>query len=632
MERRQQTLFETRKEEELPNVEWELPNLSDNAYALDTETTGLQIWGKDIPVGLSIASMDGSFSCYIPWGHQGFNWELEKVQQWAKDNLRDKHLYFANAKFDINMLRKVGINLESNNNSPHDVTHPAALLYSRRADYDLNSLAMQELGKQKVELEGDLKVFPMQDRNSAAVSWYARYDAMLTAELANAFQKKIDAKELGGILDLEDSIIYAVAHMEREGVYINQDLLAQWASQARKRYISSVLELYKLTGMRVEPTKTAHLVKLFHLYKLDYGFTENGAPSVTNDLLKSYLSIPAVQIAYNARQLAGLESRFLTKLMNAVGSDGKVRYALNQLKATNELDDKNVGTVTGRFSSSGGGKAYNGINIQQVFDDEKQGKIPCIADFPIRDLFIPAEGTKWLSADAKQIEFRFFAHYTEAMLKTKRLTNMYREDPLVDFHTYVAENIMHRPRKLTKNLNFGKIYGLGVEKLSNIYLKVPVSEGKEISAHYNREFPEASQLLQAAADIARSRDSGFPGNRGWVKTMFGRIRTFTDDDIKYNKATGSRDIPYYAALNAVIQGTAADVMKMKIKALYETREETGFNMRFTVHDEVDGDIPIDLKAAQRVQEILDTPVSDKLHSPILWEVAVGETWAKVEVI
>jgi DNA polymerase I len=630
--RQQQTLFNVRKDEELPNVEWELPNLVDSAYALDTETTGLQIWGKDHPVGLSIASMDGGFSCYIPWGHQGFNWELEKVQQWAKDNLRDKHLYFANAKYDINMLRKVGIDVEANNNLPHDVTHPAALLYSRRADYDLNSLAMEELGRGKVTLDGDFKSFPMQERNSAAVRWYACYDAILTAELATAYQRKIDNKDLTAILELEDSIIYAVAHMEREGVYVNRSLLEQWAGIVRKRYISSVLELYKLTGMRIEPSKTSHLVKLFNYLKIEYGFTERGAPSITNEWLKMYSSIPEVQIAYEARQLVSLESKFLKKLLNSIGSDGKVRYALNQLKATNEMESGNVGTVTGRFSSSGGGKAVNGVNIQQVFDDEKQGKIPCIADFPIRDLFIPAEGMKWLSADAKQIEFRFFAHYTEAMLKTKRLTDMYREDPLVDFHDYVAENIMHRPRKLTKNLNFGKIYGLGVEKLSNIYLKVPLSEGKEISAHYNREFPEASQLLQAAADIARSRDTGLPENRGWVKTMFGRIRTFTNDDIKYNKATGRSDIPYYSALNAVIQGTAADVMKMKIRDLYNERKNTQFNMRYTVHDEVDGDVSADPKYAQRVREILDEPVSDKLRAPILWEVAVGDTWAKVEAI
>lgn len=602
----QTQLFDTQSGDIPKDIRWELPNLSPaKRISLDTETTGLAIWGKDKPVGISVCTED-YYSWYIPFGHQqGFNYDLTKVQEWAKDNLRDKDIDLANAKFDFNMLLKVGVDLESTHNRLHDVMHPPALLNPNRQDLDLDSLSERDLGKHKVHI-GDLKKFPIHERDSAAVWWYACYDAKLTRELADHYAPLIEEKELQQVLDLEDALIFCVASMEREGCYLDTEKLIAWQKMAQTRYLKAVMDIYRLTGFRVEPTKPSDLAKLFNHLKIEYDITPTGQPSFTLEFLKAHSDIEPVKLAYEAKQLYSLNSKFLTPYANKVDSDGKIRYSLNQLKAVD--NDGSKGAISGRFSASSGGAAVNGINPQQVFSDEKQDKIDCISDFTIRDLFIPANGF-WLSADARQIEFRFFAHYS----KSPRLLRAYDENPLVDFHAYVAEKIFKTERnKILKNMNFSKIYGVGIQKLADMYLKCSYEEAKEKSKHYDREFPEASALLNEAAGIAE--------RRGFVKTILGRRRDF-------GKAVG--DTRFYAALNAVIQGTAADYMKTKLLELYNSRKETGFLMRLTVHDEVDGDIP-DIESAKKVQEILDRQAFPKLRVPILWETKVGNSWGNLK--
>lgn len=620
-DRRQTHLFgEIRQIQEFEEPKWSLPNLVDEkVIALDCETTGLKLWNGDLPIGISISTEDFSQAWYFPFAHrEGFNFELDNLKLWFKDNIRNKHIHFANAKFDVNMLKHVGIDLEEYGNQFHDVMFPPALLYPKRMDLDLNSLVSSELGKKKIELDGNFVEFPMQERNSAAVAPYARYDALLTAELARHYAPKIAAEGLGDVLALEDALIPCVASMERSGAILDVERLAAWRRMARSRYISLVLEVYKQTGIRVEPTKGTGLAKLFTVLKIDYELTPTGKPSFTNEFLKKYLYIEPVKLAYEARQLASLESKALTKFENSVGKDGRIRYSLNQLKAVN--DEGSKGAVTGRFSSSSGGKAINGVNIQQVMDDEKQGKIESIADFPIRDLFLPEPGMQWLSADAMQIEFRLFAHYSQS----ERLFRAYRENPLIDFHDYVAEKIMYKQysreeikakglRKIIKNINFGKLYGLGIYKLANFYLHCSLEEAKSASDHYNREFPEARELMNAVISRAESR--------GWVKTILGRKH-------KFGPGIEER---YYAALNYVIQGSAADIMKKKLLELYNTRKETGFVINFTVHDEVNGSIP-DLESALKIKKILDTPAFPQLTVPIYWSTGVGKTWMQIENI
>jgi DNA polymerase-1 len=613
----QRILFSTQKTtESIPTINWELPNLAGHNVPLgfDTETTGLRLWKGDRPVGLSIAVPEGQ-AWYIPFAHeQGFNYSLDTVKLWIKDNLRGKELISSNGKFDYNMMFSIGIDLEELDVTLRDAQHLPALLDSNRQSLSLEDMSIKFLGRGKKEMDDKNNIHK---RNSAHVAEYAQEDARLPLELHLALTPLIEKEDLTTVRNLEDNLIFCVGSMERQGVRIDINKVLVWQKIIQSRYIKLVMELYRLTGCRIEPTKPVHLEKLYRVLGIEHGFTATGKGSFPVEEMMQYANIPAVRCAIEAKQLRSFESKFINPILNKTGSDGKLRYVLNQLKATEE--EASVGAITGRFSSSGGGKAIDGINIQQVFDNEKQEKIPAIADFPIRDVFLPEEGFHWISADARQIEFRIFAHYS----KSPRLLKAYEENPLIDFHAYVAETIFHVPRdKKLKNMNFGKLYGVGVEKLANVYLKCSYEEAQVMVNHYDKEFPEPKELMRKAIDLAKST--------GYVKTMLGRRRRYGPSDMKYNARSGKKEIPYWSSLPAIISGTAADLMKMKLLRLHQTRKETGFTQYFTVHDETDGQVP-DVESARKVDEILQEQELE-LRVPILWDVGIGESWMRLENI
>jgi DNA polymerase-1 len=269
------------------------------------------------------------------------------------------------------------------------------------------------------------------------------------------------------------------------------------------------------------------------------------------------------------------------------------------------------------------------MSVQQVMAVEKQQAVYG-DDFIIRDLFIPPAGRYWLTADAKQIEYRLFAHYA----RSPKIIAAYRENPDLSFHKHVHELLrVYKPDlqyKALKNLNFAKIYGAGLIKLAAMMEFITETEGDairqrcqldhmpyrkhpalatvlEIDAIYRRELPEVQPLLDAASKMAEQR--------GYVKTILGRRMRFPEK---------SR---LHKALNGVIQGSAADIMKLKLVELHRERAYTGLTLRFTVHDEVDGDVP-DEEAAARVEEVLNRPLDLDLRVPILWDVQCGLSWGR----
>ena len=233
----------------------------------------------------------------------------------------------------------------------------------------------------------------------------------------------------------------------------------------------------------------------------------------------------------------GCSRNIWTEYAEAVEPSGIIRYNLNQLRSDS------LGTVSGRFSSSD-------INIQQVFADDHQEGV--VAELPIRELFLPEQGKRWVSADASQVEFRLFAHCS----KDAGLIKAYKENPLTDFHQEVA-NLTGLKRGLAKNLNFGRLYGMGLEKMVRFMQAAqPELEREaieEMYKSYDKLFPAAKRLAADASKTAQER--------GWVKTYLGRRRRF------------SAERSSHAALNAIIQGTAADLMKLKLLELYDTRKE-----------------------------------------------------------
>jgi len=622
-----------------------LPSLDGiKSFALDTETSA----ERDFRTHKL-----GGISYYLPYGRKGYlpidhpgggNFEVENLRAWAKGELRNKELIVANATHEVDTFLRFGINLEEQGCSFRDVFHQAALVNDHRVTImecencgetypaiermcsncggedghslgrvNLDVLARIELGRKLTSIDHTR----LYDMPAGTVAPVAIEDAEVTWQLYEYFQPQIEREELQAVLDLEDSLVFTVSEMERNGTYLDVERLKRYDTEVTAEYEKRLITLRDLSGIDVDTGSWKGMQKLFDHLGLDYPYTRgtakkpDGQPSFPEDFLIT-VPHPAVVAALEARQLSSHKSKFLDPYLAKVAADGSIRYNLNQLAG----DQK--GAITGRFSSSGDDF---GINVQQVSKNSKQPKL--LQRWPIRACFIPGtDDDGWISADASQEEFRIFAHYA-AKLGCPRLARAYAEnereracDPrvkLLDFHALVSKwtNII---RDYAKNINFCKLFGGGAEKIAymiNSYRDpsqpiVTVDWVEEyVVAPYDREFPEARWLIGLASRQAKEL--------GFIRTELGRRRRF-----------GEHGERYYSGLNCAIQGTAADINKKKLKELYDARKRLGLTMRFPVHDEVNGGLK-DRAMLGEVDKLLNEQTT-KLFVPILWECDVKDNW------
>jgi len=552
--------------------------------SIDTETTGLDRHGADRPVGLSVASPKGDD--YYSWGHpSGNSHDLDAVRRWAKQELPGKEVSLVNPSLDLGMLKKSGIDLEALGVIPRGVQYKCALIDERRRKYDLGSMSKDYLNKTKKEILWHPQHIHRQAGSD--IKNYAIQDARLTLDLDNHFEELLTKQDLQRVAKLEDDLIYCVLHMEDQGTFLDVPKLKRWDEEIAAEVVKREKGLRGLNPCS-EKEMTAAFEKLgFH----EFSATETGKNCFDKNAVKAYRAIGSwnrklVSLCNDLmalRAVSGLRTRSTTAYLEAIRDGGILRYHMHQCRA----DDN--GTVSGRFSASG-------VNIQQVSAEEKQDA--ATLRWIIRELFLPKQGTAWLSGDASQIEFRLFAHYSQS----EALIRAYLDDPNCDFHAVVAV-MVNLIRKLAKNVNFGMVYGMGQRKIAND-LGLSPEKSDAFFTDYHARFPEAKTLMSRCMRVARER--------GFVRTLLGRRRRFP----------GGRQL--HAALNAVLQGSAADLMKLKLVKLYREMKHLEFNLRFTVHDEVDGDLlnpyrEKDIQALLNEQEI-------PLKVPIVWKVQTGINW------
>jgi DNA polymerase I-like protein with 3'-5' exonuclease and polymerase domains len=477
-------------------VDFKLPQLPElhnvKRLSLDTETTGLNPY-KDRPVGISIAyRTDVLNSVYIPFGHASGNMDPNVVRDWGKRELRGKEIVMANAKYDTQILRTWGLDLEALNVLPADVAFPAALLDdNRRAGLDLNSMGIQYLGEGKASMSFNVN---MQYVPSWHVTDYARQDSSLTLRLDEALQPFIKREGLNKVLDVENALIYVVCELERNGCRLDVETLSRWRKEVSAWYEQIMMSIYKDTGMLVSPKSSDSLIDLCKQLRIDppVTLTAKGKPSFSEAELIN-LQHPIIDRVVKARRLDTLHSNFLAKYSDSVDDGGLLRSQFHQLKS-----DEN-GTVSGRFSSSGGGDPHGAytFNAQQVMKKSDDKDIQ--ARFPVRKLFIPDEGFDFFSCDAKQIEYRLFAHFANS----PKIISAYKQDADTDFHALVMSMVQvlvpDIDRTHVKNVNFGRLYGAQEAKIASM-LGVSIEEVRVFLSKYDRIFPEASGLMKTTKD------------------------------------------------------------------------------------------------------------------------------------
>ena len=600
----QRSLFETARPSNVsPN--WrppEPPSLNGvNEIILDCETTGLRWWAGDLPIGIALGYRDGR-ARYLPFRHAGGNLDEETMKRWARRELRDKLVYLFNGPFDINMMYMWGVDLEAQGCTVSDIGNYAALLDDHRVSSTLDSIARDCLGAGKVE---GIDTRRMAEYHAAEVTSYAETDVVLVNELRDFFWPKLDAEDLQRARKLEDDCIYVTCEMMRNGAPLDVEKLDSWVAKSEQDYYECLWKIHKLTGLKINPRSPLDQQRLFDHIKVPSPTwidpKGDGKAKVTfrKDKLQD-LNHPVIKILYHTKRLASLRSKYLVKYQDEIKKHGRLIYSLHQMP----IDDEG-GTKFGRYSSSGfGGDTRDGINVQQVAGKKQQASVKGDEDlegYVIRELFVPESGL-WLSGDANQVEFRFFAHYG----KPPHVLEAYKKDPRTNFHKVVQamiQEIKEISYERTKDCNFAEIYGAQLSTVAEM-IGLSEKEARPFDTAYHKALPEVRELLDKASNLAESR--------GYVKTMMGRRARFSWIE------------PKYPALNRVIQGSAAEENKLKLVELHKARHETGFKLRFTVHDEADGDVP-DVEAAKKVQEILNRQILPTIV-PLLWDVGTGPNW------
>jgi len=549
--------------------------------------------------------VDENCKGYVSLFHpESVNYDPDAVRRWMNEQLRGKTIACAEAKHEIAVTRNFGVSLEDLGCKMKDVFFPPALLDEKRRRINLDMIAREELSEGKIELTGT-DLWPIHERPADQVAGYAVQDSRLAVMLDDAYAPKIAEQELDQVLDLENSIVYANEEMERNGTYLDVETLLRWRKEVQDEHEKRIWDLHRATGMNINPGSSDDMQRLFkHLNLVPLTAKrknkETGkiteSDTFSEEALLSF-NHPVLNVAVEVNQLGSLLSKFLNKYVAAAEPDGRLRYVLHQLRGDEH------GTITGRYSCGGG---ENSINIQQVSKNSKQPVL--LQRWPLRSLFVPPKGRRWFSADASQIEFRIFAYYAEKLLGSRRLADAYRSDltkgadeKKTDPHALIAE-WTGLIRDEAKNVNFCKLYGGGPEKVA-LMCKCSIERGHEIDKRYDQRFYEAKALISIAQKQAETVN--------FVRTLDGRRRRYGPGD------------RMYSALNAVFQGTAASIMKRKIRELYENRKRFDLTMRFPVHDEEDGDVPDD--HIEPIRELLNEQTT-AITVPIMWEAATGDNW------
>ena len=618
----------------IPETVWKPtlpPALRDtDALAIDTEYEGKDRYSK-LPVGISYRTPDGR-SGYLPFRHEGGNLDEAAVKRWAQTELRDKYIVGANIATDAETLGNWGIDLEAQGCKLHDVQHAAALLNEYRYGnaFSLDNLGLEYAGRRKSELLGVDKS-RMSETHSSIVGPYAAEDANLTWDVHQAQQPQIIEQNLERVQDLEDRLIWCNLHIERNGARLDWDKQARWAEEIRAE-IGSMLIAMK-SDRRCPMPFSANSTKNWSTLLGNLGLPPHvvdDAESYDAAFLKTIKDPLAVR-GLRIRKLQSLLSKFLDAYPKHRIQD-MLMFQLYSLRGE-------MGTVSGRYSSAK-------VNIQQVMKPEMQRKA-FGEDCPwiIRELMIPDDGYTFFAADASQIEFRLFAHFSG----DEELQVQYVRDPKTDFYTAVA-GMTGQTRSDAKITSLGKLYGMGIVKLAGWLGKscncgapmickcfpndtwrhdkgcgrrrdrhtpdCPMLEAMTIAETYDLKFPAAKALAKAATRVAQ--------DRGYVYDMLGQRHRF---DAKKGGFAG-KDRGPHSALNRIIQGSAAKVFKLKLLQLYDNRKTVGIHkLRMPVHDEATGDLMPGNES--KLNELLHEPVLPT-KVPILWELGTGANWAEAK--
>jgi len=577
--------------------------VSTDLIALDTETTGLDpLTARLVGISFAFAPED---AVYLPLAHRGadmpaqlpFDETLARLKPWLESEAHAK--LGQNIKFDAHIFANHGITLRG---IVHDTLLQSYVLESDRP-HDMDSLAKRHLGLATIpytEICGTgAKRIGFDEVALDTATRYAAEDADITLRLHRKLWPQLEAAPMLAALyrDIELSTLAVLLAMERTGVLIDPFLLAQQSNELGRRLLDLEREAYALAGEAFNLGSPKQLGEiLFGRLGLPVRKkTATGQPSTDEDVLSELAEdYPLPKLLLEHRSLSKLKGTYTDKLPRMVNpATGRVHTSFSQATA-----------ITGRLASSD-------PNLQNIPVRTAEGR-------RIRAAFIAPRGCRIVSADYSQIELRIMAHLSN----DARLLDAFARSE--DVHRATAaevfgiapEAVASEQRRYAKVINFGLIYGMSAHGLAKA-LGIDRGAAQGWIDRYFARYPGVAAYMERVKVLAREQ--------GYVETVFGRRLHLPDINARQYPR---RQAAERAAINAPMQGTAADLIKKAMIAVYRWLGDSGLQSRLVlqVHDELVLEVPdseIDTICTE-LPRLMENVAS--LAVPLRVDVGVGDNW------
>ncbi|WP_207867341.1 DNA polymerase I [Pseudomonas sp. 58(2021)] len=582
-------------------------------FAFDTETTGIDAQQAQL-VGLSFA-VQAKEAAYIPLTHSyiGVPEQLDRdtVLRALKPILEDpnKLKVGQHAKFDMNILANCAIGGDPNEGITvrgiaFDTMLESYVLNSTATRHDMDSLAQKYLDHTTVSFQDiagkGAKQLTFDQIALEQAGPYAAEDADVTLRLHQTLFEKLSAiPSLASVLtDIEIPLVPVLARIERQGAFVDAELLGIQSIELGNKMVALEREAFEIAGEEFNLGSPKQLgVILYEKLGLPVlKKTAKGQPSTAEEVLAKLAEddhrLPKVLMEH--RSMSKLKSTYTDRLPEQINPrTGRIHTSYHQAVAS-----------TGRLSSSD-------PNLQNIPVRTAEGR-------RIRQAFIAPKGYKLLAADYSQIELRIMAHLS----RDEGLMNAFRNN--LDVHTATAAEVFKvelnevssDQRRGAKAINFGLIYGMGAQKLGKD-IGVDTKTAKAYIDTYFARYPGVREYM----DRTRAQAA----DQGYVETIFGR-RLYLPD-IHSNKPQ-ERAAAERTAINAPMQGTAADIIKKAMVAVDNWLTASGLDAKviLQVHDELVLEVREDLVDQVRDEIRVHMSEAAKLDVPLLVEVGVGNNW------
>ena len=582
-----------------------LKKVKEKSYlCVDTETNSLDPMQAKI-VGISMAVTPGE-AAYIPLAHDypgtAKQLSLDHTLSLLKPILEDEQIkkIGQNIKYDSHVFLNHGIHLKG---IQHDTMLQSYVTESHQS-HGMDNLSLRHLGHTCVSYEEvagkGVNQLKFNEVDIDIASNYSSEDADITLQLNQFFNPAIDNEtSLKFIYEkIEMPTLEVLLKIERNGVLIDDKKLNVQSHEIGKKILLLEEEAYQLAG---QPFNLASPKQLQDILFNKLGIkplkkTPSGAPSTDEDVLQELaLDYPLPKLLLEHRSLSKLKSTYTDKLPKMINpSTGRIHTSYNQAVA-----------ITGRLASSD-------PNLQNIPIRTLEGR-------KIREAFIANQDSAILSADYSQIELRIMAHLSQ----DKRLLDAFKNNE--DIHKSTAAEIFNcdlnavsqEQRRYAKVINFGLIYGMSVFGLSKS-LGIERSAASNYIETYFARYPGVKRYMEDAKLFAK--------DKGYVETFFGRRLWIPE----INGSNGiRRAAAERAAINAPMQGTAADLIKLAMIAVDQwltSRKDLKTKMIMQVHDELVFEVPNnEIEILQKELPILMEGVA-KLDIPLIVDIGVGLNW------